>query len=466
MTSQTDIVIAWRYSAHGEPGTLFGSVVQLRHFTPWEKILLCKEYTLNYRRISKFPYSQPEEISEFQLAKVKELVSLAFYHTGFYHRLYTRHGIKPEDIKTWSDFGRLPPVSKSDIIENHADVIVDIKRGQRNLRVSRSSGSSGQMLNIVADSDRWIQSALLMLRMYSGSFGLGPFSRGALIYTSRYPFQSAWGLYKVHYLHTLTPPEDLMRNLERVMPTFIISYPSILSELAANYPRNCRALKVGALATNSEHSTQEQRDSLSAAFGCPVFDEYSTEELVLGGFQCAHGAYHLQEDCAYFEILDPDSSKIMPPSQIGEIVGTCLVNKTMPFIRYRQGDLGSIGKSNCPCGNNGRILSDISGRKNSAFKLADGRIIPSGRVLDWTYKLVLEYQLPITQFQITQRSMSEIDIAIVIGPEHSFRPQSDRVLVGSFKEEFGQSLSIRVNRVKSIPRTPAGKHIPIRSFVE
>jgi phenylacetate-CoA ligase len=444
-----------------------GSAVQLRHFTSWEKLLLCKEYALNYRRMSKFPYNHPEEISEFQLAKVKELVSLAFYHTSFYRRLYTQHGVQPEDIKTWSDFEKLPSVSKSDIIENHADVIVDTKRGQRNLRVSRSSGSSGHMLNIVADSDRWIQSALLMLRMYSGSFGFSPFSKGALIYTSKYPFQSAWGLYKVHYLHTLTPPEDLMRSLERVKPTFIISYPSILSELAANYPRNCRALKVGALATNSEHSTQEQRDSLSAAFDCPVFDEYSTEELILGGFQCTNRAYHLQEDCAYFEILDPDSSQIMNSSQIGEIVGTCLVNRVMPFIRYRQGDLGSIRKSDCPCGNNGRILSDIAGRKNSSFKLMDGRVIPSGRVLDWTYKLVLEYQLPITQFQITQRTVSDIDIAIVVGPEYlPRRLQLDSILNNSFKEEFGQSLTVRINQVQSIPRTPAGKHIPIRSFVE
>jgi phenylacetate-CoA ligase len=439
--------------------------IKLKSFSMQEQLLLIKAYAIDYRRMQKFPYMDPEFISNYQLAKIKRLITLAFNHTEFYRELYTRHGIHPQDINTWSDFEQLPLVTKQDMIDNHDSVIVDTKRGGKNLRVSRSSGSSGQMLSIVADSDRWVQAALLMLRMYSGAFKFGPFSRGALIYTSRYPFQSAWGLYKVHYLHTLTPAAELIKKLEAMRPTFIISYPSILFELAGNYPQRCRALKIRAIATNSEQSNQEQRDTLSMAFGCPVFDEYSTEELVLGGFQCTHRAYHLQEDCSYLEVVDPDSNQRLPEYHVGEIVGTCFANQTMPFIRYRQGDLGSIRKSDCECGNNGRILADIAGRKNSSFKLPGGKVIPSGRVLDWTYKLVLEYNLPITQFQVTQRSLSEIDVSVSIRAGES-PDQLDHLLTTSFNQEFGQSFLVKVNFVESIPRTPAGKHIPIQSFVE
>jgi phenylacetate-CoA ligase len=152
--------------------------------------------------------------------------------------------------------------------------------------------------------------------------------------------------------------------------------------LVSNFAEQCGKLRVKAISTNSEQSTQQQRDVMSDVFGCPVFDEFSTEEMSLGGFQCADKNYHLQEDCAYFEILDPVINRPLQEGWLGEIVGTCLINRVMPFIRYRQGDLGSIGASRCACGNNGRILANISGRKNSSFKLGDGSSIPSGRLLD------------------------------------------------------------------------------------
>jgi phenylacetate-CoA ligase len=276
----------------------------MRKFTPWEHMLLTKEYVLKYRAISRFPHKSPDEIATFQLMKITKIVELAYYGTRFYRNLYGEYGVHPKDIRTWADFKQLPTVTKSDIVNNQLDCIVDARKADKNLRVSRSSGSSGQMLEIVADTDRWVQSALIALRMYRKSLDFGPFSCGALIYTSRYPYQSAWGLYRVKYLHTLTPPGELIEDLLHLRPSFIISYPSILLELIAGFPRACSDLRVSSIATNSEHSTQQQRDELSKAFGAPVYDEYSTEELIFGGFQCRHGKYHLQEDGAYLEILD------------------------------------------------------------------------------------------------------------------------------------------------------------------
>ena len=437
----------------------------MRKFTLFERALLAKEYLLKYQEMSKFPLKSPEEIDAFQLVKVKNVVELAYYGTRFYGQLYRKNGIHPGDIRTWADFEQLPTVTKDDIIDNHRDCIVDTRTGDKNLRVSRSSGSSGQMLEVIADTDRWVQAALIMLRMFRQSLSFEPFSRIALIYTSPYPFQSAWGLYRVKHLHTLTPPDELMNSLLHLRPSLIISYPSILLELTAMYPRKCNDLKVGGIATNSEHSTQEQRNQLSKAFRAPVYDEYSTEELSLVAFQCCYGKYHLQEDCVYLEILDLFGPKKMKFAQLGEIVGTSLLHNVMPFIRYRQGDLGSIVRLSCPCGNNGKELSDIAGRKNSSFKLPDGGLIPSGRVLDWTYKLVLEYSLPRIQYQVTQKTLCNVEV-VVVARERDFSARHDRIIIDSFREQFGNGIQVSVRRVKAIPKTPAGKHIPILSLVK
>src|SRR5207302_9880223 len=127
--------------------------------------------------------------------------------------------------------------------------------------------------------------------------------KAALIYTSPFPYLRAFRPYGVHYINTLTPPKQIIERLLHRRPRFLISYPSVLMELITLYPNECRAMGLRAVSTNSEQSSQQQRDAIAEAFGCPVFDEYSTEELILGGFQCAHKLYHLQEDCAYIEAL-------------------------------------------------------------------------------------------------------------------------------------------------------------------
>src|SRR4029079_19285362 len=92
------------------------------------------------------------------------------------------------------------------------------------------------------------------------------------------------------------------------------------------------------------------RADLGALFQCGVYDEYSTEELTRVAAQCTHGTYHLFEDVAYVETLDPDTGAPTAEVTRGEVVGTYLHNYAMPFIRYRQGDLATIASRSCACG--------------------------------------------------------------------------------------------------------------------
>ena len=407
----------------------------------------------------------PEEIAEYQLLQIRAIIHWAFANSPFYQDLYSGQGIHPTDVVSWRDFSNLPTVTKGDIIEHHQSVVCSKSSADSKPRMSRSSGSSGEVLEILSDSERWIKSALMMLRMYRSSLDFGPFDKGVLIYTSIYPYQLPVGPFRTHYINTLTPSPEIFRKLKRLRPRFVISYPSILLELAAGYGDTCKELGIGGISTNSEQSSQNQRDYLADLFGCPVFDEYSSEELILGGFQCVEHVYHLQEDCAYLEVLDVDSDRVLEPQAVGEITGTCLINKVTPFIRYRQGDLGSIEPSNCICGNNGRVLSRISGRRNSSFVLSDGRIVPSGRILDWTYKLILELNLPIVQFKVVQESVDDVRV-IVVGTREFRAAESAEIIAGSFRSEFGDFLSVSVVQATRISRTTAGKHIPIQSLVK
>src|SRR5215469_16027121 len=97
----------------------------MRQFSWLEQLRLCQNYVFKYPRISRFLHKDPAEISSYQLEQLRELIRLAYEHTKFYRRLYAKHDIHPDDIRTWSDFQKLPLITKSEIIANQADCIVD-----------------------------------------------------------------------------------------------------------------------------------------------------------------------------------------------------------------------------------------------------------------------------------------------------------------------------------------------------
>lgn len=433
----------------------------MHRFTLREQLALFRAYLHDYRELESFPALSRDEIAAWQLTAVRELIRAAYERSGFYHELYTGCGAEPGDIRSWEDFRRLPTVTKEQILAYREGVLVS---GRGRVRVSRSSGSTGQILDVYIDTRADILTALLLLRMYRGAYRFSPWEKGAMIYTSRYPYQRSYGPYSVRFIHTLTPARQILSRLARLRPAYLISYPSILLELAALDARRCHDLGVRALFTNSEHSSQAQRDTLTEVFGAAVFDEYSTEELILGAFQCRHGRYHLQEDCAYLEVVHADDDAPAAAGQVGEIVGTCLINQAMPFIRYRQGDLGAITATPCGCGDNGRILADLSGRKNASFRLPDGTLLPSGRILDWTYALVLALELPIVQFQVIQHEVDRVEVVVVGSPAYR-HDECAPVIAGSFRAEFGGFFKVDITPASTIARTSVGKHIPIRSLL-
>ncbi len=431
-----------------------------------ENIKLAKYYTQHYRDVYNFLYLNPEQIRDFQFNQIKKLVTLAFDETEFYRQKYSRIGFEPEDLKSWSDFEKLPTVTKEELIENHDKCIVTSKKNKKDLIVSKSSGSSGKVIDVIYEGNAYIKEALITLRMFQQSFDYSIFDKQALIYTSLYPYQSIAGFYKANYIFTLTPVEEIIRKLIKMQPQFIVSYPSVLMDIIKIINKSdLKKLYPKAISTNSEYSSPHQRKLISSFFKCSVFDEYSSEELARIAFQCKNDNYHIQEDCSYIEILNPDNDKNCVLGEMGEVVGTCFLNEVMPFIRYRQGDLGILDVHKCACGNNGRIFAKISGRKNSSFYKKDGSIIPSGLLLDWTYELILKNKIPILQFQLIQQSYDQIEFDIILISKVNIK-QTQQIIQQSFTEYFGRNFIVKMNIVKSIPKTPAGKHIPIKSLVK
>ena len=436
----------------------------MRKFTKSENLSLIYRFLTQYPQTKKFPYLRQALIKTYQFNRIKQLLEIAYYHTSFYRRKYSAAGIHPNDIKNWEDFKCLPTVTKDELRAYNND-FVDNRKAFEKLILSRSSGSTGKFINIYFDAQAFITQEMQVIRMLKElNLKYSPLDKELLVYTSEYPFSSIGGFYKVNYVHNLIPAGQILAKILQLRPAVISIYPSILREIIDLYNADYHDIGIKVIITNSEHSTQSERDHFANLFGCSVFDEFSSEELLSIAYQCVEKQYHITQDCSYIELLSTKADVEVKLGEQGEIVGTCLINFITPIIRYRQGDLAIFSTTLCTCGKTTPVLQTIAGRKNSSFKRHDGTEIPSGRILDWTYSLVLSLRLGIREFQVTQMTLTDIEVKLATNDNYEAEFDNYKV-IDSFKHTFGQEFEVAIKIVPCIEKTVSGKHNPIQSLV-
>ena len=77
------------------------------------------------------------------------------------------------------------------------------------------------------------------------------------------------------------------------------------------------------------------------------------------------------------EIIDPDTGKVLPDGEYGELVLTTLSKYAMPMIRYRTRDLTRIIPGRCACGRTIRRIDRISSRSDDMFIIRGVNVFPS-----------------------------------------------------------------------------------------
>jgi phenylacetate-CoA ligase len=360
----------------------------LRRLTRYEYLVNLAAVTAVMPLYGRRERAARPELDRFAFQRSREMAIHAARSVPLYRDLYAAARVDPSAIEGWAGFERLPLVDKAAVRDGFPGRSVAEGADLRHCILSTSSGSSGLVMTIPHRADRlwpYIVSSQRMLRWAAGDHY--PFwYRQAYVYTSEYPLLRVPGIYPLVYIPTAADPERVLDALERVRPHLLHTYPTVLRDLVALAPERMAALHLRGCSVGSELSTQAERDGWAQVLGVPVRDEYSTEELGRIASQCPDGRYHLHEDVVHTEILDEEGR---PTTGVGEVVGTELHNRTMPFVRYRQGDLGRIVDEACTCGRHTRLLVDLVGRRNDGFVLRDGRRLPAGFLLDVSYRAIL-----------------------------------------------------------------------------
>jgi phenylacetate-CoA ligase len=91
-----------------------------------------------------------------------------------------------------------------------------------------------------------------------------------------------------------------------------------------------------------------------------------------------HDGCHIWEDIAFVEVLDPEGDQPVADGERGELVGTTLVDKIAPLVRYRSDDLVRVTRERCACGRTHARMWPL-GRKSDEV-LVDGVSVLPGDV--------------------------------------------------------------------------------------
>ena len=230
---------------------------------------------------------------------------------------------------------------------------------------------------------------------------------------------------------------------------YLLGYASSLYTLAQiALEQNLPTPTLKAVISNAEPLYAHQREVIARAFQCPVYDTYGLSENVCAASECLHGRLHLWPEVGLVEILDDNNDLPVPPGQVGRLVCTGFLNRTMPLIRYEVGDRGSLSpEAACRCGRTLPILGGIEGRQDDVLLTRDGRRI--GR-LDPVFKT----DAPIREAQIIQESLERVRVRYVPAPGCSSKDLNS--LARRLQERLGET-DIVFEPLEQIPRSSNGK---------
>ena len=272
------------------------------------------------------------------------------------------------------------------------------------------------------------------------------------------PWAPGYGTGRMTRLDVRTPIPGQLDWLAKADPDDLLTYPSNLAALVAAAPdARSRMTRLQRVATLGEVLTDGQRAACEAAWGVPVIDVYSAQEVGLIALQCpGHTHYLVQSESLIVEVLD-DRSVPCGPGDIGRIVVTDLHNFATPLIRYEIGDFAEVGAP-CPTGRGLPVLRRIAGRRRNMLTLPSGeRYWPS-----FPAELFLAVA-PVRQVQLVQTANDTIRVRLAM--ETPLTTDQRQRLRAALIDRLRYPFRLEFEHVERIPAGPGGKYEDFRSEI-
>lgn len=295
-------------------------------------------------------------------------------------------GITPGDIRGLENITSLPFTEKSDLRDSYPTGMLACDRCDV-VRFHASSGTTGRP-TVVAytqnDVDLWSESMARCLStagvtrddVIQVAYGYGLFTGGlGLHYGGERLGASVIPASGGFSERQLLLMEDLGTTVLACTPSYALKLSEIIE---AEGLRDTLSLRIGIF--GAEPWSEGLRDRLESALGITALDVYGLSE-VMGpgvGMECpCKNGLHVDDEFFISEIIDPDTGKVLPDGEEGELVLTTLGKEAMPVIRYRTHDITRRIPGDCACGRRGTRIARIKGRSDDMLIIRGVNVFPS-----------------------------------------------------------------------------------------
>jgi phenylacetate-CoA ligase len=397
-----------------------------------------------------------ERIREFQWTELRKLLTHVFTSVPYLREKYRAAGITLDDLKGWSDFRRLPPLTRAEVNAHGRDLCSTAYEGR--LLPHATGGSTGVPTRFfrtyesydwrTAAKDRaysWTGWRLGERALYLWGAPVGSVSWRQAVKTRAYE-----AVQRQLIVNTFSQSEalwdDVYARALKFRPVLLVGYVSSLEAFAASLRRTKRTIPgLTCAIAAAEPLSDASRRRIEKGLGVALLNTYGSREFMSIAAECGcRDGLHIHAENLVVETRDHDATA---PSAI---LITDLHNYGMPFVRYEIGDLGRLADTPCQCGRGLPRLQAIEGRVLDALRTADGRIVP-GEFFPHLLKDIPE----LAQYRVEQQAADRLVISAVLTRPLSER--SEALMNQEIGKVFGSGTCYELKPVTHIPKLRSGK---------
>jgi phenylacetate-CoA ligase len=248
--------------------------------------------------------------------------------------------------------------------------------------------------------------------------------------------------------------QRIIDTILEIDPDMIYGYASAVEQLALLVGDGLKSTKEKRVAVvTSEVLEPNWRVDIENALCRKVYDYYSSQEGCAVVMECQHGKMHINPLMGIVEILNAQGEEVKE-GEIGDLVLTGLVRRSMPLFRYKIGDVAvSTGyRSACECGLGWPTMGAVLGRSEDLVVTRDGRKI--GYLCFHATKDLKGIQ----ECQLIQKDFERFTCLLVKSPVEEVDPSYlEMNIKKQVESRMMEQVEIQFQYVSAIPKGPQGK---------
>jgi phenylacetate-CoA ligase len=365
-----------------------------------------------------------EALRALQLKRLQQVLQRVYHTVGHYKKSLDARAVKPDDIKSMADIGKLPFTTRQDLQDNYPFGLFAVPMSSI-VRLHASSGTSGRSTVFgytKRDIETWselmarslVAAGLTKNDIVHNAFSYGLFTGGLGVH---------FGAEKIGASVVPISGGNSKRQimiLQDFGPTAICCTPSYVLHLALQGRAlgvDMRSLKLRVGIFGAEPWTKTACNEIEKLYEIKALDIYGLSEVMGPGIamECLEGrnGMHIFEDHFIVETINPQTGEVLPEGEEGELVFTALTKEAFPLIRYRSGDISRLLTEPCRCGRSHVRMERVLKRSDDMLIIRGINIFPAQveDILTGIEGLAPHYQLIVERIDALDQLTLQVEVS-------------------------------------------------------